>query len=100
MSLPEAVDRYTVMRLRKENNVPHELEKYEPVTGIVDKELIEELYKVNKTMWPLHEHVMRLPNDGAGKVAKYLLKLNGERSDIKAKIAEKYGGFKEKKTYA
>lgn len=104
MQLSEIVDRYTVFRLRNENgmNCPEELKEYEDAVDDlrIDKNLVERLYEANKAMWPLHHDVMESENEVAGKIAKRLLLLNGVRSEIKAEIAKKYGGFEEHKTYA
>lgn len=104
MQLSEVVDRYTVFRLRNENGMEclAELEDFKArvdASGI-DKNLVERLYEANKAMWPLHHEIMESDDAMAGKIAKRLLLLNGVRSEIKAEIAKKYGGYEEHKSYA
>lgn len=105
MQPSEIVDRFTVLKIRQEHNISCEQELLlfanEVAQSGVDKKLVNELYEVNKEMWPIHDEIMQCHDMAkVGTLCVHLLKLNGKRAAIKAVIAEKYGGFTELKSYA
>lgn len=86
--LEEVVDRYVILKLRRENGVPFNEELFLACEKIIEEqkppqELIEQLYKIHKTMWPLHDQIMSFPEREAGKMMKYILTLNAERRKLK-----------------
>jgi len=96
-------DHYTILKVKKEEGleVDAELKVFEKEIYKINPDLIEELYKVNKEMWPIHDEIVN-PNTSSErivKLAKELLQLNGERVEFRSQVARQFGEFEEHKTY-
>ena len=88
VSLEEVVDRYVILKLRKEHEVPFNEELFLVCEKIIQEqkppqELVDKLYDIHRRMWPLHDQIMSFPEKEAGKLMKYILSLNGERRKLK-----------------
>ena len=105
MSVPELVDRYTILYLKQENkiDVKEQLIKFRHEVQFkakVDPKLVDRLYKVNRKMWAIEEWAesgvsLRV----MGLLFKRQRMLNKKRVAIKNEIAKQHGEIIEKKSY-
>ena len=112
MSLPEMLDRMSIVKLKIERiGEPHLKQEYgEYEKAIKDfekkgiktkKEWLEELYKINGKIWDLESDIRRgkeneIGLEEVGRRAIEIRELNKQRIAIKNKIVEETGlGFKD-----
>ncbi len=94
IEIKEIVDRYTILRLKQIHfqDVEKELNAIKAaMPKNVDPSLVKELQRANAMVWDLEAQV--------GKLAIEIRTWNTKRTEIKNKIAAKYGGHKDTKQY-
>lgn len=99
LSMAEIVDKYTILRLKKEHGLPiaEDLSLYESAVGDLD---YSELYSINRMMWILEEFVsgeLDLGRVGAFYLALRFLTV--KRVEAKNRIARQFNEAIEVKGY-
>ena len=103
MTKAEVVDRYTILRLKKEHglDVAKELNAFEKEIKDVPDTFVERLYEVNSYMWSI-EDMAELGGEGLEDMGRLFHKqreLNKTRVKIKNEIARHFKEVEEQKLF-
>ena len=102
MQPSDLADRYTILKIKKENGlkVEKELQAYQGEVKDIDPNLLEKLYTVNKAMWVMEDIISEIKDRlEIGVKYMWLRRMTLVRNKVKNEITKKHGGFKELKKY-